>query len=71
MGPADPGGTIAALATAGALWLNIADYENFLDLIGSLFVPLSAVLITDYFVTSRGRWDLSAAARARWPMLLP
>jgi NCS1 family nucleobase:cation symporter-1 len=64
-------GTIAALATAGALWLNIADYENFLDLIGSLFVPLSAVLIADYFVTSRGRWDLSASARARWPMLLP
>jgi nucleobase:cation symporter-1, NCS1 family len=64
-------GTIAALATAGALWLNIADYENFLVLIGSLFVPMSAVLITDYFLTSRGRWDLSAAARARWPMLLP
>ena len=64
-------GAIAALATAGALWLNIADYENFLDLIGSLFVPLSAVLIADYFVVSRGRWDLSAAARARWPMLVP
>ena len=53
------------------LSINIADYENFLDLIGSLFVPLSAVLIADYFVTSRGRWDLSAAARARWPMLVP
>jgi purine-cytosine permease-like protein len=64
-------GTIAALATAGALWLNIADYENFLVLIGSLFVPLSAVLIADYFVTSRGRWDLSAAARSRWLMLVP
>jgi putative hydroxymethylpyrimidine transporter CytX len=64
-------GTITALATAGALWLNIADYENFLVLIGSLFVPLSAVLIADYFVISRGRWDLSAAARARWLMLLP
>jgi putative hydroxymethylpyrimidine transporter CytX len=62
---------IATATTAGALWLNIADYENFLDLIGSLFVPLSAVLITDYFVTSRGRWDLSAVARPRWPMLLP
>jgi purine-cytosine permease-like protein len=65
------GGTIAALATAGALWLNIADYENFLVLIGSLFVPLAAVLITDYFVLSRGRWDLSAAARSRWLMLVP
>ena len=64
-------GTIAALTTAGALWLNIADYENFLDLIGSVFVPMSAVLIVDYFVVSRRRWDLSAAARSRWPMLLP
>ena len=32
-------GVIAALTTAGALWLNIADYENFLTLIGSVFVP--------------------------------
>ena len=64
-------GTIAALTTAGALWLNIADYENFLVLIGSVFVPMSAVLIADYFVVSRGRWDLTAAARSRWLMLLP
>ena len=62
---------IAAGSTAGALWLNIADYENFLDLIGSVFVPMSAVLIADYFVVSGGRWDLSAAARSRWLMLLP
>ena len=64
-------GTIAALTTAGALWLNISDYENFLVLIGSVFVPMTAVLIADYFVVSRGRWDLSAAARSRWLMLLP
>jgi putative hydroxymethylpyrimidine transporter CytX len=64
-------GTITALTTAGALWLNIADYENFLVLIGSVFVPLSAVLIADYFVVSRGHWDLSAAARSRWLMLVP
>jgi NCS1 family nucleobase:cation symporter-1 len=64
-------GVIAAATTAGALWLNIADYENFLILIGSVFVPLSAVLIADYFVVSRGRWDLSAAARSRWLMLVP
>ncbi len=64
-------GVIAALTTAGALWLNISDYENFLDLIGSVFVPMSAVLITDYFVASRGRWDLSATARSRWLMLVP
>jgi nucleobase:cation symporter-1, NCS1 family len=64
-------GVIAAATTAGALWLNIADYENFLILIGSVFVPLSAVLIADYFVVSCGRWDLSAAARSRWLMLVP
>ena len=68
-------GVITALTTAGALWLNIADYENFLTLLGSVFVPLSAVLIADYFagylaVPRRG-WDLSAAARSRWIMLLP
>jgi putative hydroxymethylpyrimidine transporter CytX len=73
-------GVITALTTAGALWLNIADYENFLTLLGSVFVPMSAVLITDYFADylavphgeARGnRWDLSASARSRWPMLLP
>lgn len=68
-------GVITALTTAGALWLNIADYENFLTLLGSVFVPLSAVLIADYFAgylaTPRRHWDLSAAARSRWPMLLP
>ncbi len=64
-------GTIAALTTAGALWLNIADYENFLDLIGSVFVPMAAVLITDYFVVSGRRWDLSVTARSRWLMLVP
>ncbi len=64
-------GIIAALATAGALWLNITDYENFLDLIGSVFVPMSAVLIADYFVVSGRHWDLSAAARSRWLMLPP
>jgi nucleobase:cation symporter-1, NCS1 family len=64
-------GLMAALATAGALWLNISSYENFLTLLGSVFVPMSAVIIIDYFVLSRGRWDLSASAPARWVMLLP
>jgi len=68
-------GVITALTTAGALWLNIADYENFLTLLGSVFVPLSAVLIADYFAgylaVPRRHWDLSAAARSRWAMLLP
>jgi putative hydroxymethylpyrimidine transporter CytX len=69
-------GIITTLTTAGALWLNISDYENFLTLLGSVFVPLSAVLIADYFTGRRAdaaapRWDLSAGARTRWIMLLP
>jgi NCS1 family nucleobase:cation symporter-1 len=64
-------GAITGLTTVGALWLNIADYENFLTLIGSVFVPMTAVLIADYFIVSRRRWDLSATARSRWLMLVP
>jgi nucleobase:cation symporter-1, NCS1 family len=62
---------ITIATTSGALWLNITDYESFLTLIGSIFVPLSAVLITDYFVIARGAWDLSPGARTRWLTLLP
>jgi NCS1 family nucleobase:cation symporter-1 len=62
---------IAGVTTVGALVLNIADYENFLTLLGSVFVPMSAVLIADFFVLARGRWDLSERARSRWLMLLP
>jgi len=63
--------TIAAATTADALFLNIADYENFLVLLGSVFVPMFAVLVIDFFVLSRGRWDLSPNARSRWLMLVP
>ena len=56
---------IGGLVTAAALVLDIASYENFLDLLGSVFVPLSAVLACDFFVVSRGRWDLSERSRGR------
>ncbi len=62
---------ITGCCTAGALWLNIADYENFLTLIGSVFVPLSAVLLTDYYVIARGDWDVSQRSGTRWLMLVP
>src|ERR1017187_5400782 len=62
---------VAALATALALWINIADYENFLVLLGSVFIPMSAVFIVDFYVLSRGRWDLSVNASRRFTMLVP
>jgi nucleobase:cation symporter-1, NCS1 family len=62
---------ISAVTTAGALFLSISDYENFLILLGSVFVPMSAVLIVDFFILAKGHWDLSPQAPTRWLMLLP
>ena len=62
---------ISAATTAGALFLTIADYENFLILLGSVFVPMSAVLIVDFFILSKGQWDLSPGTGPRWAMLVP
>ena len=62
---------IAVITTVGALVLNIADYENFLTLLGSVFVPMSAVLIVDFFLLARGGWVLSPRSRSRWLMLVP
>jgi len=42
-----------ALATLGALALEISDYEAFLYLLGSFFVPLFAVLLADWLVAAR------------------
>ncbi|GAB3667263.1 putative hydroxymethylpyrimidine transporter CytX [Nocardioides korecus] len=62
---------VGALTTVLALVVNIYDYASFLSLIGSVFVPLFAVLVADR-VCLRGRpWDLSESAPTRWVMLLP
>ncbi|MBL1072907.1 cytosine permease [Nocardia sp. 2] len=66
-------GAVGVLVTALALPVrDFSGYANFLVLIGSVFVPLAAVLIVDYFF-GRGRrgWDLTQDAPARWVMLLP
>jgi putative hydroxymethylpyrimidine transporter CytX len=62
---------VGVVSTVFALLLNIGDYENFLVLIGSVFVPMFGVLVVDYFVVSKGNWDLSPNSPARWSMLLP
>ncbi|MRH91876.1 allantoin permease [Nocardia sp. SYP-A9097] len=51
---------------------DFSGYANFLYLIGSVFVPLSAVLIVDFFFGSgRHGWNLAQNAPARPLMLLP
>lgn len=41
---------MTVIGTGLALWLNIEEYENFLIAIGSVFAPLFAVLLTEYFI---------------------
>jgi len=62
---------LAVLTTALALWVDIANYENFLVLLGSVFVPMFGVLVVDFFVLARGNWDLSTGSRSRYAMLVP
>ena len=56
---------IGVLATLLAGFLDFAQYQSFLFLIGSVFVPLFAVAAVDFFAVSRQRWDVSATARLR------
>lgn len=48
-----------ALGTAIALVFPMAQYENFLLLIGSMFCPLFGVVLTDYFVIRKSYKDNS------------
>ncbi|MFE9422612.1 purine-cytosine permease family protein [Kitasatospora sp. NPDC006697] len=67
-------GGIGLLVTVVASQIDqFADwYSNFLYLIGSVFVPLLAVLAVDYFL-GRGRrgWDMGQQAPSRPLLLLP
>lgn len=62
---------VGVVATALGLVVDIAQYQNFLYLIGSVFIPLFAVLIVDYHLLRRGRWDAGPLAPARPLMLAP
>ena len=62
---------VGAIATVLALALDINSYANFLALLGSVFVPLTAVLLVDYFIGRRRHWDVSETAPSRWAMLVP
>lgn len=61
-----------AVATALALRFdNWTYYEGFLFIIGSVFIPLFATFIVDYYVFRRRAWDTSETSRPRWIMLVP
>ncbi|BBZ28850.1 cytosine permease [Mycolicibacterium madagascariense] len=63
---------VGVVITVLALAVDIYGYASFLSLIGSVFVPLFAVLVVDYFCFSgRREWDLTPSSPSRWLMLLP
>ncbi len=65
---------LGALGFVLALIFTAERYEQFLFLIGSVFVPLAAVLLADYFVRRRGRYgeaEVFEPSGVRWLALLP
>ena len=62
---------VGAGATAVGLLIDLTQYESYLYLIGSIFVPLFGVFAVSYYVLQRGLWDVSESARGRWVMTLP
>ncbi len=56
-------GAVSLVITVLALAINISDYENFLILLGSIFVPLTAVFLIDFFVLARRRDENHATGR--------
>jgi NCS1 family nucleobase:cation symporter-1 len=65
---------VGAVGLVLALAFTVERYEVFLFLIGSVFVPLAAVLLADYFVRSRGRYGEAALferSGVRWRAFVP
>ena len=62
---------VAAVATLGALTIDLLAYESFLILLGSFFVPLFGVLLADWLAAG-ARYvphDVFAGPAVRWGML--
>ncbi|HEV8460725.1 MAG TPA: cytosine permease [Gaiellaceae bacterium] len=64
-------GGVAAIATIGALLIDLRNYQPFLYLLGSFFVPLFAVLLADWLASGRhySAADIFAAPQFRFEML--
>ena len=45
----------AVVGTALAIFAPVADFEDFLYLIGSVFAPMAALVIADFYLTRRDR----------------
>ncbi|AYC34538.1 putative hydroxymethylpyrimidine transporter CytX [Pseudomonas cavernae] len=61
---------IGLLCTAIAALAPLAEYQNFLLLIGSVFAPLFGVVLVDHFILRRRRAELAPGLALRWDTLL-
>jgi putative hydroxymethylpyrimidine transporter CytX len=50
---------VGVIVIALAISIDLVQYENFLLLIGGVFVPVFGVFLADYFVLSRRRYEVS------------
>jgi nucleobase:cation symporter-1, NCS1 family len=57
---------VAAVATLGALFVDIVAYESFLFLLGSCFVPLFGVLAADYVLGAERATSVRWSGIAAW-----
>ena len=67
-------GVVGLLGFVLALAFTAERYEQFLFLIGSVFVPLAAMFLADYFVRSRGRYgeaEIFGSDGVRWLSFVP
>ncbi|HEX7356041.1 MAG TPA: cytosine permease [Mycobacteriales bacterium] len=62
---------IGVVTTVTALFTDLGGYQNFLVLLGAVFVPLGGVLLVDFFLLSGDTWDYAAASPARWSRIVP
>mgnify|MGYP000911675308 CR=1 FL=1 len=59
---------VSVIGTVLAMFAPVSQYENFLYLIGSVFAPMTAVLLTDYFILKKDSFakSVNAANVAIW-----
>lgn len=61
-----PAAVIGVITIIGALWSGILNqFQDFLLLIGALFIPVFAVMLADYWVVKRGRYDAEEIIKGR------
>ncbi len=58
---------VGLLGTIIALMFPIEEYEWFLLLIGGAFVPLAAIMIVDYYVICRGKYEVDGLIGSKVP----